>query len=116
MFNLLSAAISNVEICETIVDIVDQERHLRNKLFDNIHKRDMKDLVGEFYRHSNAVIANVNMCQTLNRLQCSHRVLMVLNYFILIIHICQIYMCLGKKLLDVYFVFHIVHTMILLIY
>ena len=55
-YNLLIDAIPNVTLmCGTIVDIVG------NKRFDNIYKRDMKGLVGEFYRRSNAVIANFNM-------------------------------------------------------
>ena len=58
------------------------------------------------------------MCysQTLNRL---HSVLMAVfiafNHLILIINICQDYMCLGEKLLDVYVEFHIVLIMILLL-
>ena len=56
--------IPNVIICGTIVDIVDQEKQMGNIFFDNIYKRDMKGLVCDFCRCSNAVIANLNMCDS----------------------------------------------------
>ena len=69
-YNLSSDATPNVTLCGTIADIVDQEKHKGNKLSDDIHGCDMKGLISEFYRRSNAVITNFNMCdsQTLNLL------------------------------------------------
>ena len=50
------------------MEVVD--KHLGNSLFNDIYKRDMKGLVCDFYKLSNAVIASFNVCdsQTLNRL------------------------------------------------
>ena len=69
----------NLSKCYTIVDIADLEKHLRNKLFDNIYKRDIKGLVGDIYKRNNAVIGNFNMCesQTLDRL---HSVFCIIRY------------------------------------
>ena len=65
-YDLLSYlfAILAVTLCGTIVNIVDTEKHLGNKLFDNIYKRHMKVLIGVFYRHSNAIIANFDICDS----------------------------------------------------
>ena len=49
------------------------EKHLGNKLFNNIYKRDMSEFVGNFYKSSNSVIANFSICDsfTLNNLHSS---------------------------------------------
>ena len=68
------------------VDIVDQEKHPGSRHFDNIYKRDMKGLVGDLVKLWTVYV------------HCSARIFMALNYFILIIKIYVIYMCLGEKL------------------
>ena len=63
-------AFQNVKLCGESVEIVDNAKHLGNIFFNNIYKRDMKALVSDFYKRSNAVIVSFNVCdsQTLNHL------------------------------------------------
>ena len=57
-------------LCDVVVDVVHFEKHLGNKLYDDIYNikiffyiiHDMKGLNGNFYLRSNSVIANFNMC------------------------------------------------------
>ena len=44
-------------------------------------------------------------------IQCFTETFMASKYSILVINICQIYMCFGEKWLDVFLVSHIVHIM-----
>ena len=57
-YNLLTNAVPNVKLCGESVDLVDNEKHLGNTFFNNIYKCDMKGLVSDFYKCSNAVIVS----------------------------------------------------------
>ena len=58
---MLTKYVPNVKLCGESMEVVDNEKHLGNSLFNDIYKRDMKGLVGDFYRRSNAVIASFNV-------------------------------------------------------
>ena len=36
-------------LCGEVIDVVNFEKHLGNKLYDNLYKHDMKDLIGDFF-------------------------------------------------------------------
>ena len=72
-YNLPTDSVPCIKLCGEVVEIVSNEKHLGNKLFNNIYKRDMSEFVGNFYKSSNSVIANFSMCDsfTLNNLHSS---------------------------------------------
>ena len=72
-YNLPTDSVSCIKLCGEVVEIVSKGKHLDNKLFNNIYKRDMTEFVGNFYKSSNSVIVNFSMCDsfTLNNLQSS---------------------------------------------
>ena len=68
-YNMLTSVVPNVMLCGEVID-VHFEKHLGNRLYDDIYKHDMKTLIGDFYLRSNSVIVNFNMCDsvTLNNI------------------------------------------------
>ena len=71
---MLKSVVPNVMLCGEVIDVVHFEKHLGNKLYDNIYKHDMKAMIGDFYLRSNSVIANFNMCDsvTLNNIHSTY--------------------------------------------
>ena len=53
-----------VYLCDAIVDVVDSEMYLGNKLYNNIYKRKIDELVGDFERRSNHIIHTFSMCNS----------------------------------------------------
>ena len=53
-----------VYLCDDIVDVVDSEMYLANKLYNNIYKTKIDELVYDFERRSNHVIQKFSMCDS----------------------------------------------------
>ena len=54
-----------VYLCDAIVDVVDSEMYLGNKLYNNIYKTKIDELVCDFERRSNHIIHTFSMCDSL---------------------------------------------------
>ena len=59
-----------VYLCDDIVDVVDSEMYLGNKVYNNIYKTKIDKLVCDFERRSNHIIHTFSMCDsfTLNHI------------------------------------------------
>ena len=68
--NLPTVSVTSIKLCGEVVEIVSNENHFGNRLFNHIYKRDMSEFTGNFYKSSNSAIANFSMCNsfTLNNL------------------------------------------------
>ena len=53
-----------VYLCDAIVDVVDSEMFLGNKLYNNIYKTKIDELVCDFKRRSNHIIHKFSMCDS----------------------------------------------------
>ena len=53
-----------VYLCDAIVAVVDSEMYLGNKLYNNIYKTDIDELVRDFERRSNQIIQIFSMCDS----------------------------------------------------
>ena len=53
-----------VYLCDAIVDVVDSEMYLGNKLYNNIYKTKIDELVCDFERRSNHIIQTFSMCDS----------------------------------------------------
>ena len=53
-----------VYLCDAIVDVVDSEMYLGNKLYNNIYKTQIDELVCDFERRSNHIIHTFSMCDS----------------------------------------------------
>ena len=53
-----------VYLSDAIVDVVDSEMYLGNKLYNNIFKTKIDELVCDFEKRSNHVIHNFSMCDS----------------------------------------------------
>ena len=53
-----------VYLCDAIVHVVDIEMFLGNKLYNNIYKTKIDELVCDFERRSNHIIHNFSMCDS----------------------------------------------------
>ena len=53
-----------VYLCDAIVDVVDSEMYLGNKLYNNIYKTQIDELVCDFERRSNHIIHTFYMCDS----------------------------------------------------
>ncbi len=73
-FNPCIDVIPSVMFCNKIVEVVDSELHLGNRIYSNIYKKNSEEMVSDFYRRSNQVRANFRMCDsvTLNNLHSTY--------------------------------------------
>ena len=53
-----------VYLCDAIVDVVDSEMYLGNKLYNNIYKAKINELVCDFERRRNQIIHIFSMCDS----------------------------------------------------
>ena len=53
-----------VYLCHAIVDVVDSEMYLGNKLYNYIYKTKIDELVCDFERRNNHIIHNFSMCDS----------------------------------------------------
>ena len=53
-----------VYLCDAIVGVVDSEMYLGNKLYNNIYKTKIDELVCYFERRSNHIIHTFSMCDS----------------------------------------------------
>ena len=60
-YNMLLYVKSVVYLCDDIVDVVDSEMYLGNKLYNNIYKTKIDELVCDFERRINHIIHNCSM-------------------------------------------------------
>ena len=60
----------NIKLCRESVEIVDNEKHLGDRLFDN---KGMKGLVTVFYMRSNAVLMYVIVGHAIELFNYSHK-------------------------------------------
>ena len=51
-------------LIDAIVDVVDNEMYLGNKLYNNIYKTQIDELVCDFERRSNHIIHTFSMCDS----------------------------------------------------
>ena len=63
-YNMLLDVKHVVYLCDAIVDVVDSEMYLGNKLYNHIYKTQIDQLVCDFERRSNRIIRNFSMCDS----------------------------------------------------
>ena len=63
-YNMLLEVKPVVYLCDAIVDVVDNEMYLGNKLYNNIYNTKMDELVCDFERRSNHIIQKNSMCDS----------------------------------------------------
>ena len=72
--NLISDVIPSVKWCGQYIEVVSEENHLGNLINNDIYRRKKIWVVVDFYRRSNHIISNFNMCDsiTLNHLHATY--------------------------------------------
>ena len=60
-YNMIFDVKPVIYLCDDIVDVVDSEMHLGNKLYNHIYKTTIDELVCDFERRSNQIIHNFSM-------------------------------------------------------
>ena len=63
-YNMLLDVKPVVYLCDAIVDVVDSEIYLGNKLYNNIYKTKIDKLVSDLERQGNHIIHNFSMCDS----------------------------------------------------
>ena len=73
-YNSCTAISPRLLLCGELVEVVDTDLHLGNRIYNNIYKKNVDDMISEFYRRSNHVISNFKMCDsfTLRNLHASY--------------------------------------------
>ena len=74
MFNSCTTVVPRLYQCGELIDVVDTELHLGNRIYNNVYKKNVEGMVSDFYRRSNHVISNFKMCDsfTLRNLHASY--------------------------------------------
>ena len=51
-------------LCGKHVDVVDNDLHLGNRIYNHIYTQCSSSMISDFYRHSNQVKASFKMCDS----------------------------------------------------
>ena len=73
-YYLISNFIPSVKLCGQYIEVVSDEIHLGNHIYNDIYRKNISEFAGDFYRRSNHIISNFNMCDsiTLNHLHATY--------------------------------------------
>ncbi len=73
-FNPCSDLKPCVKLCGKVVEVVDSDLHLGNRIYSDIYRKNSDEMVANFYMRSNQVRANFRMCDsfTLNDLHSTY--------------------------------------------
>ena len=63
-FNSVSPDKPYITLCGKPVDVVDNDLHLGNRIYNNIYTQCSNSMISDFYRRSNQVKANFRMCDS----------------------------------------------------
>ena len=63
-FNSVSSDYPYLTLCGKPVDVVDNDLHLSNRIYDNIYTQCSNSMISDFYRRSNPVKASFRMCDS----------------------------------------------------
>ena len=71
---LISDFIPSVKLCGQYIEVVSDEFHLGNHIYNDIYRKQYYEFVGDFYCRSNHIISHLNMCDsiTLNHLHATY--------------------------------------------
>ena len=61
-YNLISDFIPSVKLCGQCIEVVSDKIYLGNHIYNDIYSKNISEFVGDFYRRSNHIISNFNMC------------------------------------------------------
>ena len=85
--NYVSSDKAYITLCGKPVDVVDNDWHLGNRVYNHIYTQCSNSMISDFYRRSNQVKASFRMCDsfTLSNLHSTFiTVFMALNFITLI--------------------------------
>ena len=73
-FNILFHEKPCIKLCGKTVEVVDNELHLGNRVYNDVYKKNVDEMVSDFYRRSNHVMSNFRVCDsfTLNNLHSTY--------------------------------------------
>ena len=73
-YDLISDFIPSVKLCGQYIEVVSDDIHFGNHIYNDVYKNNISEFVGDFYRRSNHIISNFNMCDsiTLNHLHATY--------------------------------------------
>ena len=74
-YNILLDVKPVVYLCDANVDVVDSEMYSGNKLYNNIYKTQIDELVCDFERRNNNIIHNFPICDSFTLLHYIFHVL-----------------------------------------
>ena len=63
-FNSVSSDKPYLTLCGKPVDVVDNDLHLGNRIYNNIYTQCSNSMISDFYRRSNQVKASFRMCDS----------------------------------------------------
>ena len=63
-FNSVSPDKPHITLCGKPVDVVDNDLHLCNRIYNNIYTQCSNSMISDFYRRSNQVKAKFRMCDS----------------------------------------------------
>ena len=63
-FNSVSSDKPYLTLCGKHVDVVDNDLHLGNRIYNNIYTQCSNSMISDFYRRSNQVKASFRMCDS----------------------------------------------------
>ena len=63
-FNAVSSDKPYLTLCGKPVDVVDNDLHLGNRIYNNIYTQCSNSMISDFYRRSNQVKASFRMCDS----------------------------------------------------